>query len=327
MKAKKLIPILAIMLSLSSFASCTAGNQTLELAAYWGTNKTPDVTYTEELEYDVTFTKGDGLKTVGYDLNYLNGKYKTKLEQKQDKTYEYTTELTIDVLYTLDGQDPVTKQDKTTTKVQFEATTDNLQPIYSEKTIVCYSPLLASDPEKVEDCYFGGKAIEYSIITNYTEDGKGTTVKTNLADQEVEELSFKQGSKYTFFDNEQLPFALRAISADVTTAKIKTYSAFAEDTQTVAISFSEEADSALTLENLIININNDNPDGNKKTASYSYREASMKIDSNGSNSGVTRTLYLTTKEKDRNMILKMETPLSYSLGTLTYTLTSIMRTE
>ena len=61
---------LALMLGLSSFTSCTPGNQTLELSAYWGTNNTPDVTYTETLEYNVTFEKGNGMSSVGYDLNY-----------------------------------------------------------------------------------------------------------------------------------------------------------------------------------------------------------------------------------------------------------------
>jgi hypothetical protein len=320
MKAKKLIPIFALMLGLSSFASCTPGNQTLELSAYWGTNKTPDVTYTETLEYNVTFEKGNGMSSVGYDLNYLNGKYVTTLTEKSDKTYEYITTLTIDVIYTLDGQDPVTKQDKTTTKVQFKSVTDHLQPTYSEKTISCYSPLLTSKPTKVEDCYLGGKAVEYSIITTYSEDGSsGTSVKTNLATQKSEELSFKKGSKLSYFDNEQIPFMLRALSTDVTTASLKTYSPFPEALQTISLSFSKEAESALSFDSLHI-------DGEeKKAVSYSYREATMKI--KAKNSGVTRKLYITTKGKDRNMILKMETPLSYSLGTLTYTLSSIARTE
>ena len=259
------------------------------------------------------------MKTVGYDLDYLNGKYIVQLEEQKDKTYVYKTEFTIDVVYTLAGQDPVTKQDKITTKVLFEAAADNFAPTYSEKTIVCHSPLNVSDPEKVEECYYGGEAIEYSVVTTYAKDSsEGTSVKTNLKTNQAETLSFKKGSKYTFFDNEQLPFALRAISSSVTTAKIKTYSPFPEASQTIAISFASEAESALDFDNLKIN-------GEEKKKSYSYREASMKIDA--TNSGVTQKLYIATKATERNMILKMETPLSYSLGTLVYTLSSIDRTE
>lgn len=321
MKAKKLIPIFALMLGLSSFASCTPGDQAIELAPYWHKGaKAAYVELKEELTYVVTFEKGSGLESVGYDLNYLNGKYTTKLEQKSDYTYEYTTTFSIDVIYTLDGQDPVTKTDSVTSKVRFDATTDNLKPISSEKTIICHSPLLVTDPETVEDCYFGGKALQYSVVTNYEEDGsKGTAVKTNLETKEVEELSIKKSGKLSFFDNEQIPFVLRALSTDVTTAKIKTYSAFAEATQTIAISFSKEAESAHTFETLTVN-------GEAKTnESFAYREATMKIDAK--NSGVTQTLYIATQEQDRNIILQMQTPLSYSLGTLTYSLTSITRSE
>lgn len=320
MKAKKLMPILALVLGLSSFASCTQGNQTVELAPYWQKDaNNAYVALVEELTYNVTFQKESGLDSVGYDVNYVNGTYTTTLKQKEDYTYEYTTTFAIDVVYTLDGQDPVTKKDSVTTKVQFKATTDSLQPTHSEKTIKCHTPLLVTKPTSAAKCYY---VEEYSIVTDYA-DGKGTAVKTDLTKVNPEEtLPFKQGKKYTYLDNEQLPFAFRAFSTDVTSAKIKKYCPFTEAMQTIAISFGSEEESAYSFKTPVsVNVN-----GEAKTlTSAAYRIATMKIDAQ--NSGVSKKVYIATKSKDRNLIIKMETPLSYSFGTLVYELTSVKRTE
>ena len=319
MKAKKLIPILALILGLSSFASCTPGDQTVELYPHWGTNQTADSTFSEELTYDVTFEKGSGLSAIGYDLTYKNGKYTTKLVEQKDGSYEYTTTLTIDAVYTLDGKDPVAMSDSVTTTVKFKAATASLQPISSVKDITCYTPLLASKPTSIENCY---NVEKFHVETTYAEDGKnGTAVKTNLAEKTPvpETLKFKKSNKYTYLDNEQIPFAFRAFSTDTTSAKVEKYCPFTEVRQTVAISFTAEEESAYTFKKLLIN------NEEKSDVSYSYRIATMKI--NAQNSGVSQKVYLTTKAKDKNLILKMETPLSYSLGTLVYSLTSISRTE
>ena len=118
-----------------------------------------------------------------------------------------------------------------------------------------------------------------------------------------------------YLDNEQLIFALRAMAAKTSSAKLQVYSPFAEAVQKVGITFNAEESAEFTfLKN-----------GTEETKALTYRPASIVLDEK--NPGATQTAWVakttdSTKNEYRNVVLKLETPLSYGLGSLIYTLKS-----
>ena len=122
--------------------------------------------------------------------------------------------------------------------------------------------------------------------------------------------------KYTYLDNEQLLFALRGLDPSSTSApKFLVYNAFADVVQTIKVSFSSE-----TGEDFEIVKN-----GTTVKDTIPYYSADVSIDSK--NPGATQTAWL-AKAIDpsvntyRNVVLRLEAPLSYNLGTLVYKLKS-----
>lgn len=322
MKTKKLLPILAVTLAAAVFSGCSTGSKTVEFKNYWLKDLTAASVeqYEETLSYNVTFEKESGVDSMAYDLDYQNGSYTTTLKHYSDGKCEFTTKLTIDAVYTLEGGAPVVKQDIVETYVQFYRAQDALTPIKSTKTIHSHTPKnIAEDVDSVEECFLEAW---YSIETNYAE-GEGVCVTQDLippegSDQlsDPETFDFSMGKKYSYLDNEQLLIGLRAMSTSTSSATVKTFSPFAETVQKISVSFdSDEASTTLDVtENGTLSA--------KKP--FTYRAAELSI--SATNSGATQTVWIAT-EKSRNVMLRLETPLSFNLGTLVYSLNSIDRAE
>ena len=319
MKMKKLLTVLAAaMLGATALSGCTAGETKLEFKNNWLKNHlNPQESLSETLTYDVTFEKSAGIDTLSYDFGYENGVYTTKLTQRSDNTFEYTTKLTIDVVYSLGGETK-TLQDIVESYVHFENASNGLTPIKSTKTILSHSPKkLTGSLSVVDDCY----ATEHcSMETNYA-DGKGVCTLQDLiipdgAEQPAEPVTFNfsMGKKLSFLDNEQLLLALRAFDSSTTSGSVQTYTPF-EKSRKFSLSFNSEKKSA----ELKIT---DNGVTNEKRL-FEYRVATLKL--KASNSTPEKTAWVATE--DRNVILRLETPLPFSYGKMIYSLTTIERTE
>lgn len=323
MKKKKLSAILALTLGITCLSACTDDDKNVVFGRYWQTNATVAQDVNETLEYDVSFKASTGMNGTGYTFTYDNGKYVTTLKSEladNGKTvYRYTTSLNIDVTYTKNGSAPETKSDWVETEVVFSTIGEALRPISSEKKFVSHTPVnsILSDSE---NCY---TRYAYAVNTTYTDDGKGTSVVTmNFDDEEkkavLEEQTFSCGSKYTYLDNEQLLFAIRGISVDTSSAQVNIYSPFIDEKQRVQITFNDDdlGDEFLISEN-----------GNEATKkAIPYREVTVGLKE--TYSGESQTLWIakpsnTSNNVYRNVILRMETPLSYNFGSLIYTLKSI----
>ena len=312
MKTKKIISACALVLTAALLCGC-ASKTKVQLDNYWSESIASE-TVSETLVYDVTFQANE--TNYGFELSYENGQYQTELTSGADETgrkiYTYKTSLTIDVIYTFDGVSTQGLTDTVTSEVTFLTADNGLFPISSRKTVKSHSPI-GSAPETLEDCY---TLYEYTSDIDYTETSGVSTL--TMGEQMLKQSFEIDEDGYRYLDNEQLLLSLRAISANTSSARIRAYSPFASSVQTVAISFSSAASGEFTFTK--------NGSEEKVTETISYRPVQMKLDEN--NSGTTQTAWIASttdsyNNKYRNVMLKLETPIAYNLGTLVYTLSSV----
>lgn len=317
MKGKKIALLLAGATCAASFAACTNTNKKLSTLEYWKYNVLAvGEGIDESLEYAVEFDTENALAPA-YKLSYSNGSYVTHLRSTTEG-YEYTTKLTIDVTYQLENSTPYTYTDEVETTVKFSGAT--LTPLSSTKRVKSHSPTNVT-PTKIAHCY---NVFDYSLETTYS-DGVGTTKYTNYPTAEgqtesTKTLTFHYGdSDYSYFDNEQLLLVLRAANATTTSATIESYNPFMDGIQKVKLSYATEAKSKFDYEWTVGEISE-----NKTNEEISYRAVSVLLDDK--NPGATQTAWIATTVNNgtsntyRNLMLRLETPLSYSYGKLVYTL-------
>lgn len=334
MKKKKLIPAVAGVLAASTLLLTGCSTSKVTFGNYWNTNSQTQETIHETLEYDVTFQAEDSA-FIDYDISYSDGNYVTtfKSELYNGKhSYVYTAELSIKVTYTL-GSESVTKEDSVKSEVRFYAADNGLAPVYSKKTILSHSPMNTTEgklDQAYERFYFNIETNYYDADVKETND-KGeekTVIEAGTAICNVIENPGEEGEKkhdpkkfgyveddISFIDNEQLLAAIRAISSSDTSATVETYSPFVGTKQKIkfGLSTAEDAKPFKYLAN-----------GTEVTRDISYRE--VKITLNGKNPGATQIAWVATGDESsnvyRNIMLHLETPLAYGIGTLIYDLRS-----
>ena len=306
---KKILSAIALTLCAATLTACAGTSEKVTFKEYWleDANVTP-ATVLETLEYDVTFKKSAGLNE-SYTVDYKNGVYTTKLTLN-DGVYRYETSLNIDVTYTV-GEKSVTKNDSILSWVEFKKTA-KLQPIKSHKEIACHSP--ANGGSTIETCFV---ASDYTVETTYNENGLGgKSVIVDNATKASQESTFTVEDKYTCLDNEQLLFALRGLTQSTITASLSVYAPFSGVVQSIDLTYSSlKKGTEFVFQK---------GESQVKQA-INYYPVSMKI--NAQLPGATQTVWIaeTTNAQSntfRNVILQLETPLSYNLGTLIYKLKS-----
>ncbi len=328
MKMKKLAPVFAMLLGLSSLAACTQTNEKVAFGEYWRSASLDTAAFSETLVYSVEEKEPLSIM-YNYGLAYEKGTYTTNLIfDEKTNVYTYTTELTIDAVYTLGDQTSVPLHDRITTKVQFHSADNALLPIASEKRVISHSPVNTNAVE-LSDCY---ATYNYEIKTFYTANAE--TVSSTVTYFEVNEENSNEGitdipnsepsqtgeitidhSKYNYLDNEQLPLALRAIPTNENSAKIQAFNPFVKRTQNVALSFASDASAEFKFKQK----------GEDVTKTLTYRPVTMVLDER--NPGGTQTAWIAKASNQQaneyhNVMLRLETPISYGLGTLVYTLVS-----
>ncbi len=316
MKATKFAVAMATLVGVCSLAACTDPDKKIPFIDYWQYNSLlskGEETVDETLVYKVAFEKGSGMDGVKYTLVYGDGSYTTHLKSTA-QGYEYTTSLTIPVSYTA-GTQTASFTDSVETTVLFQGAGNALRPISSTKTVVSHSPTNTTSFE-LTDAYV---AYDFTVITTYADDGTGNssvTYRTTEATEATETSNFKYGGgDYSYLDNEQILLALRAIDKDTSAGTIKAYNPFIKSTQKISLSFGKATGQSFSF----------TENGTAVTRDISHREVTIKL--NELNPGGTQTALIAAasdpqKNTNRNVMLRLETPLSYSLGKLIYTLTS-----
>ncbi len=316
MKRKTIKSILALFLGATCLTACSTA-QKVSFSEYWRADSATKQDITERLEYAVTYESNDS--DTPYSLDYTNGKYVTELTTQTNadgkKIYCYKTELTVTAVFVLDGE-IAEFNDKTITEVQFEQSSA-LRPVYSRKEFVNHSPvsgLSSVTPTSLSECY---STYDYVVETTYADNGEGKCVLTNNDKESVRENDFALDvDKYTYLDNEQLLFALRGIKASASSSyTFMVYSPFASVGQKVKATFSSKEGTEFSYRR----------DGADVKETIEYYPASIVLDEK--NSGTTQTAWyaaITNPQTNtyRNALLRLEVPLAYGLGTLTYQLTS-----
>ena len=317
MKAKKLVLAVAALTAFSSLAACTNSNKKILFNDYWEKNAMAHGTIDETLSYKVTHEKGAGIDAIGYKLTYGEGTYVTTLKSQGDG-YVYTTSLTMPVTYQYGTTEAKTVIDSVTSKVVFARSNSGLRPTSSQKRVVSHTPSSAAGVSS-DTCY---SFYDFSIETSYPAEGEATTTVTyNKVKGEpvVQDFAFAfTDDDYSCLDNEQVLLALRAISSSTTMGSFMTYSPFVKKMQKIDFTFQTEASAEFSYK----------LNGQSAKATIAYRPVNISIDD--SNPGATQTAWIasTTNAQNnthRNVMLKLITPLSYSLGNLVYELVSITR--
>ena len=322
MKGKKRISILALVIGLSTFGGCTNADQKVNFGNFWNTNVLDlNATINETLIYDVNFEAAES-SLVDYQINYKDGKYTTNLVSEKDESgktvYVYKTQLNITAQYTLNGE-TVEAQDSVTSTVKFLSGEYGLQPLSSEKDINASSPSAVTGTT-AKDCF---QQYHYSTKVVYNADcSNGTATVTyhpTEGEPQPEEKSFEiEKKKFSYLDNEQLLFALRGVRNSTSSAKLLVYSPFVETVQKVAWTFSTEASDEFSFYK--------NGSEEKVKTTMTYRPVTVVLEEK--NPGATQTAWIaklteTANNTYRNVMLRLETPLPYGLGTLIYTLNSV----
>lgn len=317
MKAKKLLPILALALAFTTLSACSSADYKLTFHPNWCEKPLDNAeTVSETLVYKV---EGANINAP-YDLSYKNGTYTTTLTSTANG-YVYETSLSIEVDFGFDNE--TTFVDNVTTRVEFLTSGNALRPVSSVKSVLSHTP---NEVEATTEdaCY---TKYHYTIATVYDAEGNGACKVTNLLPETPvsNDLFFTYTDEtYTYLDNEQLILALRALSNSTMNASVNVYSPYVQKVQKVNLTLTDE-----TAKDFSYTLN-----GTAETKSIAYKKASIVLGE--SNPGVTQTVYVAKSTVDssdpnkhvnqfRNMILYMETPLSYAFGSLTYTLISATR--
>ncbi|MBQ8659117.1 MAG: hypothetical protein IJ506_08270 [Clostridia bacterium] len=322
MRSKKIICLACVLAGATLLASCSscAGNQEITFTAGWLSDTTNKVlpANAEELTYAVTYDKAEGLYSESYTVNYTNGEYKTSLkasEYEGQAVYEYTSTLTINVQYTLKKTGETTAfetPDKVETVVYFKTAANGLTPLKSTKTTYCHSPN-GTEATKLQNCY---TEYHYTVETVYT-GSKGKSTITNHLNEDKKQTNPSFSAKhdeYTYLDNEQLLFALRGMGTSATS--ISSYQPLERAKKVVSVSVGDKkgGEFEFTIDGK----------GSEKRA-IDYRAYTLTFDAD--NPGASQEAWIasttdTTSNVYRNVMLKLETPISYSAGSLIYTLTS-----
>ena len=317
MKPKRLLMLLPV-LPLSLLCACGGAITDLTFNANWyrNTSLRSNLEGTlEQLEYAVTFDAAD---KHGFAVSYSDGVYKTELKNGQVELddskregYFYTTDLTINVCFELNGEKSEVFEDRVHTEVQFLSAADGLRPVKSYMEVYCHAPM-TDTPITLSGSYaenFFSYTVEYDDELTRAE----TEFCNLVSESKPQSKSFKLKGAGSFLDNEQILFALRGVDLSVGATfrsinyvqnKPEQISFTNTGTKTAAVDFEMDG-TQVRLEELAVH-----------TVSLSY---------SSSGAGQPRSLvYAQTTDPTantyRNVLLEMQVPVYYTLGTLNYKL-------
>lgn len=304
----------------------------------------------EVIEYDVTYDKTNA-NNNNVSLDYKDGHFTTEFyatgydwsksgipegyapeKATKEIVYYYKTELTVSVKFKMktgDLKESDWYNDHVITEAYFRAAGNNLQPVYSRQQIVSTSPK-NYQPVTLE------QAIEHINVTyenyynyNCTKVLSYTTENGEKAQKEYGNLNKLDK---TLFDNSSLYIAVRSMKLSSNLSQpVALFSAAAGGIDEYAV---VGTDSALTAEEKEVYTNalkgKDlfKADGDKTQVETVAVNVSY---AGGDLHGTSQTVwYAAITDNDNNVpratMLKLSVPISYSLGTLNFSLTEIKET-
>lgn len=316
----KKIKIAAVLLFVPVAAMCACtGASSLSFTANWYKNTSITAvsdTY-ERLEYKVTFNASSA--SLPLSVEYDEGTYVTELKNElitlADGTtaegYVYTTNLTISGRYSMNGETSETFNDSLSSVVKFLSVNKNLCPVKSETVVHTTSPVntSAASLENAIHAYNYTFAVAYDVdlttaSTTYTEiDSKsGTAYSPITKDYDI-------SGNGTYLDNEQIAFALRGLSLS-SSGSFRSLNTVMKSAQSVSYS-AEAVTETVDFE----------ADGEQVSADISAYSVTVSFPAGQSKIAVYAATTDRSSNAYRNVMLRLESPVIGSLGTLVYTLT------
>ena len=297
----------------------------------------------EKIVYTVTHSGGsnntysveykDGTFTTEFYATYYNWNSSNIPEEfrvdEKELVYCYTTSLNISVRFKKGDNTTEWFEDSISTLAYFRAAGKNLQPVYSRQDILSNTPALyqASSLDKTYELV---DVVYENFYTHSFTDVKSITYKDGETTEKTYGRLAKQ--KNSLFDNSTLYIAARSLNLSTNLSQsINLFSAASGGISTYNISGSDTrlsdieqatAESLLQAKGLYI------PEGDNPALSTVALDLSF---ASGELKGTTQTVwYAAITNSDNNLaratMLKIASPLSYGLGTLTYNLKSIEST-
>ena len=307
----------------------------------------------EKIIYDVVYD-ATYAKNANYSLEYKDGQFITEFyatefdwnatdipkgyageNPTKEIVYVFKTELTISVQYTMKvGNQATSKwfEDKVTSVSCFRAAGKRLQPVYSTQTIKSTTPNMYQ-PAKLEDAY---KEVNltyenfYSFncdkVLSYVTENDGTIGKEH-------DLTKIQG---VLFDNSSLYIAVRSMKLSPTFSQaITLFNAAAGAADSYAVMGTDTALTDTERKNITAELEKAKlykPTAKEGEEDKGVQSTAVNIAYNGGDlHGSAQTVwYASVTDRDNNIpratMLKISTPLPYSLGTLIYTLSDVKST-
>lgn len=315
MKKKNIFAILALSLTVSVAAGCSNSSSIAFTSNWYSGRESGILAGTETCTYNVAI-KADSASNKTYSMICKNASFVTTLAaDPQTELYTYTTTLTMDVQYVFDGQTSPLVTNQTTTVVTFRSALQGLRPVSMTKNVYATSPAGIS-PKNLQDCY---AVYRYTEEITYNDTcTRGKHVRTDLAGENENkvgnlEKNFSISNKQSYLDHAQIACALRAINSSSSQTALA-YNTAQRTVQTLTIA----KEDTVTL-SLNFNFNS--------TPMTSMKCIPVTLAISAQNSGGTQTYFIAKSSEDsnknRSVIMQMEIPISYNLGTLLYTLTDV----
>lgn len=313
---------LLLLLPVTFLAGCGGGTPALSLSANWYLDNTLSENRTDEkeevLEYKITY-KPEGTDS-DFTVSYDEGTYKTSLRSERrtladgtDATvYVYSTEMSITGRYSFGSETSEDFTDSVKTEAVFRNVTKGLQPLSSSRTVNTTSPTKLT-PSSLEGAY---KYYSFTYETEYDEALENATITytdliTEGATPVVTELSLDE-EEGTYFDNEQLLFALRGVNL----SSVITFRSLNQvQRQVQSLATSEPTSTTVELKGANIG---------GTVSDYTVDAIKVNLSYQTTHSGGTHAFWYAktgTPNNWRNVLLYMETPIIYGMGSLCYTLT------
>ena len=315
---------LLMLLPLTLLTACGGETPALSFNANWYRNTAlkSDIQNTyEQLEYEVTF---DSTPQDGFSVNYSGGVYKTELkdgpvmlEGGQMNGYIYTTDLRISVSFSLDGKTSETFEDSVHTEIEFLSAAEGLKPVKSFREVVTHSPITNTPNRSLSDplssCY---AAFHNSYLIEYNDALTSASVTStdynSFSTPHEEKNDYKLGGNGTFLDNEQLTFALRGLNL-FATSSFRTFDLVNRTWKNVQLPAASGITESVNFEMDGVPVQTD------------IEACAITVGYAGDYGGQAQVMVL-AKTMDanantyRNVMLRLESPVIYSLGTLRYKL-------
>ena len=344
---KKLTAIAALLACLFAFAACSS-RVTVSLNRNWNVNTTAayDTSFYEQLVYSVRYEPEEASPLNGLRYADVTGTYTVTTEATDyyrasdsltvNQAYRLTSVLEIsasltdesgNVVYTFGGESGA-PADTVTTTVYFRDTNDGLAPLESTSSYYSHTPaqsgdifLYKYDTRIVYSADASGATITLTDrsaeITENTDAGNG---RVSVAAAESGEIGLSSLTEnYSVFDSAQLIFAARGL----------TFSDGSSNTVTVVSASGGNSSVTVACQEIVNRTYSFTMAGNALSeAEISTCAVNFTIAGAGSNTGATHTVDFANKSSTatantyRNLPLRIQSPVSYGMGTFVYALSS-----